>query len=80
MCFGAYGRSGNGPRTTVSVIIAVRPSSPRAVELLDEAVQHMILFNAEGVGTLGSDPYLLPLRKSAPFRMLLRPASIDGVR
>jgi hypothetical protein len=54
--------------------------SARAVELLDDAIQHTSLFNAEGVGTVGSDPYLLPLRRYAPFRALLRPAAADGVR
>jgi tRNA A-37 threonylcarbamoyl transferase component Bud32/TolB-like protein len=54
--------------------------SARAVELLDDALQHMVLLNPEGVGTLGSDPYLLPLRRYAPFRALLKPAATDGVR
>ena len=54
--------------------------SARAVELLDDAIQHMIFLNAEGVGTVGSDPFLLPLRRYAPFRALLKPAASDGVR
>jgi hypothetical protein len=54
--------------------------SARAVELLDDAIQQAILASAEGVGTVGSDPFLLPLRQYAPFRALLKPAAADGVR
>ncbi|MEP6622378.1 MAG: hypothetical protein ABJE47_23850, partial [bacterium] len=54
--------------------------SARAVELLKEAIQRAALVGAEGVGTVGSDPFLLPLRQYAPFRKLLVPAATDGVR
>jgi len=54
--------------------------SARPVELLDDAIQHTILFNAEGVGTVASDPFPLPLRQYAPFRVLLKPAATDDVR
>jgi TolB-like protein len=51
--------------------------SARAVELLDDAIQHLVLYNAEGIGTVASDPFLLPLRQYAPFRALLKPAAAD---
>jgi hypothetical protein len=54
--------------------------SARAVELLEEAIQQAALVNAEGVGTMGSDAFLLPLRQYAPFRALLKPSPADGVR
>jgi len=47
---------------------------------LEEAIQQAVLANAEGVGTVGSDPFLLPLRQYSPFRTLLKPAVADGVR
>lgn len=34
--------------------------SARAVELLQEAMQQAVLVSAEGAGTMGSDPFLLP--------------------
>ncbi len=54
--------------------------SARAVDLLDEAIQQGILINAEGIGTVGSDPFLPPVRRYAPFRALLKPAATDAVR
>ena len=65
---------GEQARTTSS---RQRSYGRRAVELLDEAFQQTILVNAEGVGTLGSDPFLLPLRQYAPFRKLLAPAATN---
>ncbi len=54
--------------------------SDRAVEMLEAAIQQAVLANAEGVGTVGSDPFLLPLRQYARFRTLLKPTAADGVR
>lgn len=34
--------------------------SARAVALLEEAIQQAVLVNAEGIGTMASDPFLLP--------------------
>lgn len=79
------GLRGDGPSQGPSLlnrasIAAHVGGAAHSVGLLDNAIQHTILVNDEGVGTVASDSFSASLRQYAPFPALLKPVTSDGVK